>query len=38
VNPSVGLDKEFIAAAIREYLKKKGTDAAGRILQGIIRN
>lgn len=38
VNPSVGLDKEFIAAAIREYLKKKGSDAAGRILQGIIRN
>lgn len=36
--PSVGLDQDFIKAAIREYLKKKGTDAAGRILQGIIRN
>ncbi len=37
-DPSVGLDQDFIKAAIREYLKKKGTDAAGRILQGIIRN
>lgn len=37
-NPSVGVDREFLQAAIREYLRKKGTDAAGRILQGIIRN
>jgi hypothetical protein len=37
-NPSVGLDQEFVKNAIREYLKKKRTDAAGRILQGIIRN
>lgn len=38
VDPSVGLDQEFVKNAIREYLKKKGTDAAGRLLQGIIRN
>ncbi len=37
-DPSVGVDKDFLQRAIREYLRKKAGDAAGRILQGIIRN
>lgn len=37
-NPDVGVDRDFLQAAIAEYLRKKGTDAAGRILRGIIRN
>jgi hypothetical protein len=37
-DPTVGVDRDFLKAAIAEYLKKKGADAAGRILRGIIRN
>lgn len=37
-NPNVGVDRDYLQAAITEYLKKKGADAAGRIIRGIIRN
>lgn len=37
-DPSVGLDRDFLQNAIREYLIKKGSDAANRLFQGIIRN
>jgi hypothetical protein len=37
-NPNVGVDRDYLQAAITEYLKKKGADAAGRIMRGIIRN
>lgn len=37
-DPNVGVDRDFVQAAITEYLKKKGADAAGRIIRGIIRN
>lgn len=37
-DPNVGVDRDYLQAAIAEYLKKKGADAAGRIIRGIIRN